>query len=166
MSHPSFTRSSSDNGALKKKDEESSRPFQYATDSNVVEAKDSCFVNSSPFMHNHFHSVPKDTIDIESDLRGQTRPLTKCVTDKYNPNTSNPVTTTVIECNDRGLIPQYTRMSQSPRLLSGISINRFDPLIEDLQDNRKIHNNSYAGINTRLQIKDAYKQQFKQSFDK
>jgi hypothetical protein len=61
------------------------------------------------------------------------------------------------ECSDNGLVPEYTRLNKSCNVFSGITINRFHPLCEDLQQLNKIHSNSYIGTNTRLQIKDSYK---------
>lgn len=160
MSHFSFTRSLYDNCAITKKNQESSSPFQWVTDKNIVESKESCFLGAAPFAHNPFHSIPTESIDIESDLRGQTRYLSKCIDDKYNPSTAKPIDYKINECNsDLRLAPEYTRTNRSCNILSGITINRFHPLCEDLQQTSKIASNSIIGKNTRLQIKDAVKKQ-------
>lgn len=157
MSHFSFSRSLYDECALKKKDEESAGPFQYMTDSQVSESTSSCFLGASPFQHNQLHSISSEYVDIESDLRGQTRNLSKCPEHKYNPNTAKPTSFSVKQCTDNLLVPEYTRINKPCNIFAGITINRFHPLCEDLQDAAKIHDNNIIGINTRLQVKDAFK---------
>ena len=60
------------------------------------------------------------------------------------------------ECKTNNLVPEYTRINKPCNIFSGISINRFHPLCEDLQDTNKIQSNSYIGTSTRLQVKDAF----------
>lgn len=157
MSHFSFTRSLYDKCALDKKNQESTSPFNWMTDSEIVESKKSCYQGTSPFMHNPFKSIPLDKVDIESDLRGQNFLNSKCTEHKYNPNLQKPYTETLKDCETNELVPEYTRLNRSCNVLSGISINRFSPLCDDIQSLDKIHNNSYIGKNTRLQVKDAFK---------
>jgi hypothetical protein len=157
MSHFSFTRAAYDKCAIEKKDQESQAPFNLITDSKVTESKDACFQSTSPFMQNPYKSVPSYSVDIESDLRGHHFQVSKCPTHKYNPTRSQVFNTKLNECTDNGLIPEYTRLNKSCNVFSGININRFHPLCEDFQELNKIHNNSYIGTNTRLQIKDSYK---------
>ncbi len=162
-SHFSFTRSAYDTCALDTKNKQSSGPGQYATDVAVIENKESCFLGASPFMHNPFHSIPTNVIDIESDLRGQTRDLSKCATHKFNPNNEKPIDFKWKECRDQRLVPEYTRIDKPCNIFSGITINRFHPLCDDFQELNKIHNNSYIGSNTRLQVKDAFKEKQQKS---
>jgi hypothetical protein len=157
MSHFSFTRASYDKCAIEKKDQESSGPFDWVTDKSIYESKDVCFQSTSPFMQNPFRSIPNNMIDIESDLRGHKYQVSKCPTHKYDPSRSDRLDTSVKECENNGLVPEYTRLNKSCNIFSGMSINRFHPLCEDLQQLNKIHSNSYIGTNTRLQIKDAFK---------
>jgi hypothetical protein len=157
MSHFSFTRNSSDKCAIEQKDKESMSPFRWATDLQVKESKDSCFLGVSPFMHSPFFSVPEKVVDIESDLKGQTRNLSKCNNHKFIPGQTPPIKSNFIECKDTQLIPEHTRVKRACNVLSGITINRFNPLCDDLQDTNKIHLNTYIGKNTRLQVKDAFK---------
>jgi hypothetical protein len=156
MSHFSFTRNNSDDCALVQKLQESTGPFMYQTDSLVHESKEKCYLGASPFQHNPYRSIPVDSIDIESDLRGQTRILSKCSAQQWNPSMAKKVEPKLKDCVDQKLVPQYTRLNKPCNIFSGISINRFDPLYEDIQDDRKIQSNSYIGVNTRLQIKDAF----------
>ena len=175
--HFSFTKSLYDDCSLAKKDQESTGPFQYMMDP-VHESKDNCWQNESPFMHNHFNSIPVDHVDIESELRNQTRHLSKCPEERYDPtklencksckkcNEGLPCDckhcketkfeNRLRDCNN-GLIPSYTRINRSCNVLSGITINRFDPLCENPQNIKTIQSNSYIGSNTRLNVKDAFK---------
>jgi hypothetical protein len=156
--HFSFTKSLYDNCNLKKKDEESTGAFKWITDS-VYEHKDSCNVDASPFMHNQFKSIPSKAVDIENDLRNQTRLLSRCPESRFDPSkvtSDNKFTSKLENCKSNNLVPQYTRVNKPCNIFSGISINRFHPLCEDLQDTNKIQSNSYIGTNTRLQVKDAF----------
>jgi hypothetical protein len=158
MSHFSFTRASYDKCAIEKKDQESAGPFNWVTD-KVYESPNVCFQSASPFMQNPFRSVPENKIDIESDLRGHKFQVSKCPTHKFDPTRAEKIDTQINECKDNGLVPEYTRLNKSCNIFSGMTINRFHPLCEDLQQLNKIHSNSYIGTNTRLQIKDAFKQE-------
>ena len=109
-------------------------------------------------MQNPYRSVPQASIDIESELRGHSYQVSKCPTHKFNPELANKVDFKINECKNNGIVPEYTRLNRSCGVLSGISINRFHPLCEDVQQIKKIHSNSYIGTNTRLQVKDAFKQ--------
>jgi hypothetical protein len=155
MSHFSFTRNSGDACALDQKNKESSAPFDWTTDSTIRESSQSCFYATAPFSHNPYKSIPKESIDVESELRGQTRLLSKCINDKYVPNSSN-AKWSINECKDIRLASEYTRVDKSCNL-AGITINRFQPLCDDAQSPTQIHNNAYTGVNTRLLVKDATK---------
>lgn len=157
MSHFSFTRNAYDECELIKRDQESQSAFTWATDSHVAESKSACHVATSPFMQNPFKSVPHNITDIESDLRGQTKKAGKCAIHKYDPSQQKPIVNPIKDCVDDRLVPEYTRMNKPCNIFSGITINRFHPLCEDLQDMNKISDNSIFGVNTRLQIKDAFR---------
>jgi hypothetical protein len=158
QAHFSFSRSLYDDCSLEKKNKESVAPFEWATDASVIESKKACYLSASPFMHNPFNSIPSSFVDIESELKGQTRNLSKCPENKFNPyNFKMPTFNQLPECIDKELVPEYTRLNRSCNVLSEISINRFDPLCDDLQQTNKIHSNEYIGTNTRLRIKDAFK---------
>jgi len=161
-----FTKSLYDDCNLLKKKQESEGPYNWITDNGVK--NEGCFNNNSPFMPNNFNNVPQNLIDIESDMRNQTRQRSRCINDKYTPSnnynclkcnkgvfctcqTENVLKTT---CS-KFLTPDYTRKLKSVNL-SGITINRFNILDEDLQDLNKIHDNSFIGTNTRLLIKDNF----------
>ena len=178
MSHFSLTNSLYDKCNLDKKDQESSGPFKYMTEP-LYENKNSCHMTSSPYMHNQFHSIPGVNVDAENDLRNQTRHLSRCPSTRFDPtkakncakctkcNSGLPCgcshcketkyNSQMQDCKDQGLVPSYTRINKPCNIFSGITINRFHPLCEDLQDSLKIQSNSYIGANTRLNVKDAFK---------
>jgi hypothetical protein len=156
MSHFSFSRSLYDECSLAKKDSESKGPFQWVTDKYVKESDESCFQASAPFKHNPINGVPESHLDIESDLRGQTRPLSRCPAAKYDPTQKQAVIAKLKECVSDKLVPEYTRINKPCNIFSGMSVNRFHPLCDDLQANVNIPSNSIFGKNTRLQVKDTY----------
>lgn len=155
MSHFSFTRTSADQCALNQEFAQSTDPYKYMT-ANIKENNTSCLLNQSPFMHNHFNSIPGSIVDYESDLKGQTRLNSKCIAPKFNPNTQSPVDFSWRVCEDTRLVPEYTRVDKPCNLFAGISINRFHPLCENPQDNNKIHSNQYIGMNSRNVVKDSF----------
>lgn len=178
--HFSFTNSLYDDCNLQQKQTESVGPYNWIMDP-IYESKSDCFVKQSPFMHNTFKNVPSSVIDTESDLRNQTRILSRCASSRFDPtkldnckdcnqcNEGLPCgcshckqtkyENNLKECEKSRLIPEYTRVNKPCNIFSGITINRFDPLCDDLQDANKIQSNSYIGTNTRLEIKDAFKNQ-------
>lgn len=177
--HFSFTNSLYDNCNLQQKQAETTGPFKWITEP-IYENKTNCFVNEAPFMHNTFKNIPSSSVDIESDLRNQTRLLSRCNSSRFDPTKTHNCQdckqcndglpcgckhcketknqNRLIDCEKSGLIPEYTRINKPCNIFSGITINRFDPLCDDLQDVTKIQSNSYIGTNTRLNIKDAFKQ--------
>lgn len=160
----SFTKSMYDKCNLEKLNQEATAPFSWVTD-NVKEHQDTCFQQQSPFMHNNFPHTPAFNVDISSDLRNQTRHLSRCPEQKFQP---------ICELCNEGLMckgckekiilkdcpdtiePEYTRLNKACSISSGINVNRFTPLFEDLQDFQKVHSNKYIGMNTRNQVRDAY----------
>lgn len=184
--HFSFTRAAYDKCALDKKNQESAAPFQWVTDTGIVENPKACFTAQSPFMQNPFYSIPASSVDTESQLRRKTWTLTHCPSRQYNPmqncaacdNCQSGIPCgcahckdireklNTLECNEpNALVPEYTRTNRSCNVLSGVSINRFNPLYHDVQKLDAIHDNSYIGTNTRLALKDIFKAryQFKKS---
>jgi hypothetical protein len=152
---PFFTRKSADNCAVQQKDNQNKNAFGLMVDSSVIESDETCFQAAAPFKHNPFKSIPKNVVDVESELRGQTRPMSHC------PSITNKMTKyppeTVKECKSNDLVAQHTRINKPCNIFAGININRFHPLCEDLQQLNKIPSNSYIGVNTRLYMKDQYR---------
>ena len=171
MSHFSFTRNAYDKCAMDLKNTDNEAIFSHNTDSTITESSSSCFVSYSPFMAAPQNSVPSSIIDTESELRGQSQILGKCPSNRFNPMTSQPIQRDIRLCSDEVLMPEYTRINKPCNIFSGININRFHPLCEDLQDLNKIHSNNYIGSNSRLDVKDAHdnqkrnKSQFDFKFD-
>jgi hypothetical protein len=168
----SFANLNYDTCALQQKERENKHHFELATDVNYGRSNNTCFVPLSPFSHNPNKSIPGNKIDIESDLFGQTRPLSKCATEKYpivnckqcnNCNCGLPCNCkhcklkkqNTKECS-HFLEPEYTRVKRPCNVLSGININRFDILCEDYQSLNKIQDNCYIGNNTRLYVRDLF----------
>jgi len=175
--HFSFTNSLYDTCNLVKKTQEQTSQFNYMTDP-VYESNTSCFAKQSATMHKSFYSIPSSKVDTESELRNQNRPLTRCPEGKFDPSKlancedcsqcNGGLPCNCHHCKQTkyenelkdcsvGLIPEYTRINKSCNIFAGITISRFDPLCEDLQDTNKIQSNSYIGANSRLQVKDAFK---------
>ncbi len=136
---------------------ETIEPYKLITDRTVKQSDSACFVPSSPFMHNNFYSIPSNTVDIESELRGQNYLLSSCPENKYNPTVNKivPPTTSLQDCKDQSLNPEYSRIKK-PCNLPGVNINRFHPLVESVQEIQKIHSNSIFGKNSRTYIKDEF----------
>jgi len=164
--HFSFTRTLYDACNLEKKNQESFGPGRYRTDYTTAEHDHSCFLQQyAPFQHAPFPSIPANYVDAESELRNQTRVLSRCSEPKfkYNPYKSNQFTHKLKDCKDEyvlnGLVSEHTRVDKPCDVLSEININRFHPLCEDLQKLNKIHSNAYIGSNTRLAVKDVHKKE-------
>jgi hypothetical protein len=156
--HFSFTNSLYDSCNLKKKEQESTGPFNWITDP-IYEIKEACHVDASPFMQNEFNSIPPKFVDIENDLRNQTRRLSRCPSSRFDPTkvvNDNKFSSKLTKCKTDALNPQYTRINKPCNIFNGISINRFHPLCEDLQALNKIQSNDYIGMNTRLNVKDSF----------
>lgn len=171
-----FTNSLYDQCNLVKKDQEATGAYNWVTDNTIQESKDACFATTN-IMHNPFHSIPSTIVDAESDLRNQTRLLSRCPETRFDPTKAKncldcskcdsglpcdcqhcketKYNAELKDCNE-GLVPLFTRINK-PCNLSGITINRFEPLCEDPQELTKIHSNKYIGGNTRLQVKDQFK---------
>ena len=178
-----FTNSLYDSCNLDKKNQESTGPYQWVTDASVHESQDACLPGITPFMQNQFYSIPGKKVDVESELRNQTRVLSRCPEVCFDPtkltncqnchncNSGLPCDCNhcketkhqnyIKECSNNGLVPLFTRLNK-PCNLPGISINRFNPLCEDPQNLDKIHQNSFIGDNTRNKVKDEYKAAQKQ----
>lgn len=180
QNYSSFTNSLYDDCNIDKKNQESTGPYNWVTD-NLNELN-SCYVKQSPFMHNNFQSIPSNLVDAESELRNQTRHLSRCPEEKFDPTKLNnckncskcnqglpcsckhcketQYQNKLKDCISPFLVPDYTRTNKSCNIFSGITINRFNPLFTNSQDFNTIQSNSYIGTNTRLDIKDAFKAKF------
>lgn len=171
----SFTRTLYDKSALLQRDSTSKSIFDNITsDSSVKESNKSCFLRASPFSHFPQNSIPSAIIDLDSELRNQTRiagdrliPDKPICPDCKNCSSSLPCDclhcltsaehTNGIECKDDiDLIPIYSRIEKPCNIFQGITINRFPVLCSNPQDEYKIPTNDIVGINSRLAVKDSY----------
>lgn len=171
---PFLTRPGYDNCALELRDRESADPNRWQMDPSVKESQQRCFVQHSPFQQTPFYSLPSTRVDIESELFGNNQLLTMCPEKRYSPmafckdcekcNSGMPCGCAhcasrihqQVECEPKYLEKNYTREKRSCNVLSGVNINRFNPLCDDLQDLNKIPSNAAFGSDTRFLYKDAY----------
>lgn len=178
QSHFTFTRGLYDSCNNKHIEEENKYGLQWMTDASVQETQQPCFVNQSPYMQHIGHrGAPSSRIDVESDLRGQTRLLSRCAQTRFDPMANcaeckqcdrglpcscphckkTQSETYAAECrNGQSLVPEYTRTRRACNLKSEQNMYRFDHLCEDPQKPSRINENAYVGSNTRLAIKDAF----------
>ena len=128
--------------------------FQRIVDLDSIQSN--CYSQETPIMKTPRSSIPKDNIDIESELRGQNviiskygetrvKECTDCNDIKYTP-----------ECTNNTLIPEHTRYHKPQDFLRGINVNRFHPLCQNYQDAAVIPTNDIIGLNTRITAKDNF----------
>lgn len=171
MSDNFFTRTKYDSCASNKTDLENKHIFSIKTDSKSLPGQ-RCFTSFSSG-YNGAHGVPDNIIDVSSDLRGQTRLLTRCPESRHNPMlackgngvefdadslTCKKNNENYVSCDDP-MSPQYTRLNKPCNIFSGITIDRFDPMIRKVQIESS---DLIAGKNTRIQAKDQFKEQHQQ----
>lgn len=65
--------------------------FDYVTDNSMYKNNNECFNSTPPFVSYIPIGVPSRNVDIENELRGTTRVLTKCSENKYYPESLNTV---------------------------------------------------------------------------
>jgi hypothetical protein len=109
----SFTKSKYDSCFLTQENQSSKSIFAYVVDDSMFINKNECNNFTPPFLTYIPSGVSPRSIDIENDLKGITRPYTKCVDCKYAPAPNSlPQPNPVIkkECTvDYNILPQgYT----------------------------------------------------------
>ena len=165
-----FTRTKYDSCASHKVDQENDHAFSLNTDASLQKPT-ICHPQLSSMGYNGAYGIPTSSksIDISSELRGQTRLITRCPESRYNPiinctfceNCDSGLPCGCSHCKEslqrdsceESLNPSFTRLNKACNI-AGITINRFDPLISDIQ--REAQSLPQSGINTRLQSKDTY----------
>ena len=169
-----FSRLSYDDCAYSKTLNESTGPFKYVTNPIAHQASEQCFMGypgfNSAMVGNQ--GIRPETVDVESELRNQTRLASNCPTKKYNPkvncracdNCNQGLPCGCLHCNAKNphsladcskeIVPVQSRSFNACSDLNGIFINRFQPLCEDPQGLDKIHSNDYIGMDTRNVVKD------------
>ena len=149
----SFTRNIYDNNSTLSNYYEFDRQFNLVTQNGIKENDTNCNINDAPYMHNHFYNIPSKYIDLESELIGKKQLLSKCVSVPSKIQTEfTPECTTELH---KKMNPLYSRIDHPASVADTIITDRFPPL-DNIQQLNKIHSNSYIGVNTRLQIKDAF----------
>lgn len=84
--------------------------FDYVVDNSMYVNNSQCFNSTPPFISYIPIGVPNKNVDIENELRGSNRQLTKCNENKYIPVDLNTVQkiddkqTQYTECNDQNKI--------------------------------------------------------------
>ena len=112
-----------------------------------------CYSNEPGFISRYVGGgVVGSYIDTESELKNMTRPLSECPSNQHQYKNTK-------EKNVRGecgshLRTEYTREKRPCNVLSGVNINRFEPLCTNLQELNKIHSNCFIGANSRLETQD------------
>jgi hypothetical protein len=154
--HFTFSRAKYDGCNLQKDFQESTGPFQWVTDQSRNKHTACHIAHSGYIPYNKGQGIYD--VEAESDLYGINRVYSRCPQGKYLPTEDAMYKKTHMqECKSNTFLePQYTRTKRPCNVLSGVSINRFQPLCEDPQ--KKIHDNSFIGSNTRLTFKDKYQQ--------
>ena len=184
-SYKSLTRGIYDDCAYKRRLHESTSPLLYMVNPIKHESCSKCHMSYPGFIADgcaggRGFGLGPDRVDIDSDLRGQTRLLTNCPTHKYNPqsyaycakckncNLGLPCgcrhckTKDVSNLSDcrPGIIPVEsldTRSFDGCNDLNAFYINRWDHLCSNPQSPEKLFfypGNRRLGESTRLDIKD------------
>lgn len=81
----SFTKNKYDACFMKQYQESNRSIFDYVVDKSRFVNKNECNNYTAPFLTYIPSGVPKMNVDIENELKGMTKPVTKCTTCKYNP---------------------------------------------------------------------------------
>lgn len=151
--HFSFTRNRYDNCATDKSLKQSTDPFNIITQQGIKEHETNCNLDNSPFMHENFYNIPAKFVEVEDELFCKTQKLSKCPDGPKTMKTEFlPQCTKQIQNNMSSV---YSRIDKPASVYDTIITNHFPPL-DDIQHLNMIHSNNYIGVNTRLQVKDAY----------
>ena len=131
--------------------QESVKPLAYQTQTPRINKS----YNPNPGFLSHLEDrgVSCNRIDAESDILNITRPASKCPSRKFPVHSQRTMNNIHPESDER-LQTKYTKEKRACNVLSGININRFEPLCTDLQNPKLIHNNCYIGLNTRTHERD------------
>lgn len=122
------------------------------------EHNDVCFLDQSPFVNTRSYGV--FNTDVESELKGQTRIISKCPQYNYPSKGyfKSGVNKAIKNCNpdiSKFLTTNYTRSKKSCNMNTKINNNGllFDPIFDNVQDFNKISDNLQIGVSTRIQTK-------------
>ena len=183
-SYRSLTRGIYDDCAYKRRLHESTSPLLYKINPIAYESCSKCHQSYPGFigaLGGTGFGIGPNRVDIDSDLRGQTRLLTNCPSHKYNPesykncgrgcqNYKNGLPCSCRECKTRdvsnlkdcrpGIIPVESLDTRAFDACNGTKnnyINRFQYLCNNPQDPARIFHypgNRRLGAETRLDMRD------------
>lgn len=167
ITQPIFTNVCYDTCTYKNQIKQSTKQGKYNLSGRLQE---NCFQSYPGYQRNSTKNINSMNVDIESDLRNQTRLLTKCPENEYSPLTN------CVNCsNCNGGLPcgcphckkrnstkdcntQFqnieSRDMHSCAPYGEIFINRFQSLCVDAQQLNRIQDNGFIGSNTRLYERD------------
>jgi hypothetical protein len=184
-SQKQLTRHINDDCAYKHRLYESTSPLMYQINPIAYESCSKCHMAYPGFLGTlggHGFGIGPDRVDVDSDLRQQTRILTRCPTHRYNPysysycyqcqNCNSGLPCGCAHCKTKdvsnlkdcrpGIIPiesQDTRQWNACSQLNGLFINRFEHLCQNPQVQGRWQfypNNRRLGEETRLDMRDSY----------
>ena len=153
-----FTRFNYDDSRTKKKLQESTGPGRYSLNM-PGNGSNPCFFNDPQIRvqkwgANLMSVVNGAPIDIDSDLTGRTRKLSKYCTNKKFPNTGTPVTTKITYPVCGEALTDESRVTHPAWMYRALPQTREYPLFFNPQENTcmQFHNN----LNTRLLERDNF----------
>ena len=150
----SFSRINYDSCAYDKKLSESTGPGEYLL--NRPSNPESCFVGSPQLRYDR-GAVSKfkdiDVVDVDSELLGLNRTLTKCQESEILTGAKEQLKT--CNANERFLYAEDTKLSNPPCTLKGRGWNRWEWLCENPQE--KALKNFNTNISDRTIAKDTHK---------
>jgi len=82
----SFTKSKYESCFLKQHEQGNKSIFNYVVDSSMYINKNECNNYTAPFLTYIPSGLNEKSVVIENELKGMTRPYTKCVSCKYQPD--------------------------------------------------------------------------------
>lgn len=89
----SFTKNKYDDCFMKQYQQSNKSIFDYVVDNARFVNKNECNNYTAPFLTYIPSGVPKMNVDIENELKGMTKPVTKCTSCKYTPEDDSLVQT-------------------------------------------------------------------------
>lgn len=101
----SFTKNKYDACFMKQYQESNKSIFDYVVDQSRFINKNECNNYTAPFLTYIPSGVPKMNIDIENDLKGMTKPTTKCTDCKYQPEDPNLIQAEGFEYKMKDIYP-------------------------------------------------------------
>jgi len=171
-----------DTGAIKHDTNASMKPLEFILDPTSVENVNQVYPDAPGFLGNDLggvqYSDPNDRIhtrlsmiDLESDLSGRTRKLTKNPEKQYHPQCIDPKSLGIpsgdycdaeigIPVKDAHRYTSYPRLINPPKTLlySGVGVNRFEFPLMNPQDVKRWESADYIGSNSRYIAKDDFMQ--------